>query len=379
MKRILVWDLPTRIFHWLLVVSFIGAWITSSSDRWLSIHIFLGYLVLGLIIFRLVWGWVGGHYARFASFVVGPKAALKYLRDLLARRDAPFLGHNPAASVAILAMLLLGIAVSVTGIFTEGGEERHGPLMGLVSIGISAWMKDVHEALAIAMVIVVVGHLIGVAVGSWLHNENLPLTMVTGIKQADDDALPSKQFRGVGVLLVLAIAAFGAWWFYYAWHEPLNALVSPTRAAPPARHVAFVGAALADDPLWRSECGSCHLAYHPNLLPARSWKLIMAEQSQHFGTDLAIEPATSATILAFLIANAAERNATEAAGKINRSLPADVTPRRITEAPYWVAKHEDIPASDWKLPAVKSKGNCAACHLDAEAGTFEDAAMKIPR
>lgn len=379
MKRTLVWDTPTRLFHWLLVTSFAGAWLTCTSDRWLSIHIFLGYLMLGLIAFRLAWGFAGGRYARFASFVVSPFAGLRYLRDLAAKRDAAYLGHNPAASLAIIAMLVLGVAVGLTGIFTQGGEERQGAVPGLISIGAAAWMKQAHELLAILMMVAVGGHLTGVALGSWLHKENLPLTMITGIKDAPDDAQASRSFKVAASAMALVVAAFGGWWFFYAWHEPVEARLGLGSAAPEPPHVAFVGRPLPDDPLWREECGSCHLAFHPNLLPARSWKLIMAGQGQHFGTDLALDAPTAAGILAFMVRNAAENSPTEAAFKIDRSIPPGVTPLRITETPYWVEKHRDIRGSDWQSPLVKSKSNCAACHLDAVGGTFEDAAMRIPR
>lgn len=379
MKRILVWDTPTRLFHWLLVACFAGAWLTSTSDRWLSIHIFLGDLMLGLIVFRLVWGFTGGHYARFASFVVSPLAGWRYLRDLLARRDAHYLGHNPAASLAIIAMLVLGVAVAVTGMFTQGGEERQGAVPGLLSIGASAWLKEAHEILATLMLVTVGGHLTGVAVGSWLHKENLPLSMVTGSKQAPDDALASRPFHAAAAVMSLVVAVFGGWWFFYAWHEPAEASLGLDSAAPEPPHVAFVGRALADDRVWREECGSCHLAFHPNLLPAKSWTLMLAGQARHFGTDLALSGPTAAAILAFMVRNAAENSGTEAAFKMNRSIPAGVTPLRITEVPYWVEKHHGIRDADWQLPQVKSKSNCAACHLDAEAGTFEDAAMRIPR
>jgi cytochrome b len=378
-KRILVWDLPTRLFHWLLVTCFAGAWVTSTSDRWLSIHIFLGYVMLGLIAFRLVWGFTGGHYARFASFVRSPMAALRYLQYLVAKRDAAYLGHNPAASLAIIAMLALGVAVAVTGIFTQGGEEGHGALPGLLPIGAAAWLKQAHEVLAILMMVVVGGHLTGVALGSWLHKENLPLTMVTGSKRASDDALASKPFNATAAVMSLAVAAFGLWWFFYAWHEPVEARLGLGSAALESPNVAFVGRPLADNPVWREECGSCHLAFHPNLLPSRSWKLMMSGQAGHFGTDLALDAPTASAVLAFLVLNAAENSPTEAAFKINRSIPPDVTPLRITETPYWLDKHREIRASDWQLPLVKSKANCAACHLDALAGTFEDAAMRIPR
>jgi cytochrome b len=378
-KRTLVWDSPTRLFHWLLVTCFAGAWLTSTSDRWLSIHIFLGYVMLGLIGFRLAWGFVGGHYARFASFVVSPQAGMRYLRDLATRRDAAYLGHNPAASLAIIGMLALGLAVVLTGIFTQGGEEGHGAVTGLMSIGAAAWTKRAHEALAILMMVTVGSHLTGVAVGSWLHKENLPLSMITGRKEAPDDALASKPFNAAAAVMALLVAAFGGWWFFYAWHEPVQARLGLGNGGPGSPHVAFVGSPLADDPVWREECGGCHLAFHPNLLPARSWKLIMAGQGKHFGTDLALDAPTAASVQSFLVRNAAESSTTEAAFKINRSIPPGVTPLRITEAPYWVEKHSDIRGSDWQLPLVESKSNCAACHIDAAAGTFEDAAMRIPR
>jgi cytochrome b len=378
-KHILVWDLPTRLFHWLLVTCIAGAWATCTSDRWLSIHIFFGYVMLGLIGFRLVWGGAGGHYARFASFVVSPKAGFEYLRDLVAGRDVPSLGHNPAAAQAIILMLLLGLAVGVTGIFTQGGEERQGAVTGLMSIGAGTWLKKLHELLAILMLVVIGGHLAGVAIGSWLHKENLPLTMVTGMKQAPDGAQHSKAFQGVGVVMLLSVAAFGAWWFFYAWHAPVEAHMGQGNAASASPHVAFVGRALPDDPLWRGECGSCHLAFHPNLLPSRSWQRIIAQQDRHFGTDLALDTSTSAAVQVFLVRNAAETSNTETAFKINRSIPPGETLLRITETPYWVRKHSDIRDADWRLPLVKSKANCAACHLDAAAGTFEDAAMRIPR
>jgi hypothetical protein len=203
--------------------------------------------------------------------------------------------------------------------------------------------------------------------------------MITGSKLVADGTAASKAFRGVGAALLLAALGFGAWWFFYAWHEPIEQRLGQDAGAPEGPHVAFIGHTLPDDPQWREECGSCHLAFHPNLLPARSWKKIMAGQDQHFGTDLALDAPTSAAILAFLLRNAAENSPTEAAFKINRSIPFGVTPLRVTQTPYWVAKHEDVRAADWELPRIKSKTNCAACHLDAVAGTFEDAAMRIPR
>jgi hypothetical protein len=105
----------------------------------------------------------------------------------------------------------------------------------------------------------------------------------------------------------------------------------------------------------------------------------MDRQDDHFGEKLGLEPAMAGAILDFLRKNAAETALTEPAYKINRSIPAGETPLRITETAYWIEKHRDIGEQVWKHPKVGSKANCGACHLDAEQGTFEDAAMRLPQ
>ena len=378
-QRILVWDLPTRVFHWLLAISFTAAWYISESDQWLSFHTFFGYMMLGLIGFRLIWGITGGHYARFTAFLYSPMAGLRYLRQTLSGSGARYIGHNPAGSQAIYLLLTLGIAVCLTGMLAQGGEEQHGALAGRFGTAAGMMFKEAHGYIAILMLLVVIGHLAGVVMESRLHRENLARSMVTGIKEAPQDCPASKPYRGVGRLLLVAVIVFGIWWFFYAWHEPAEQLLGHDDARLEGAHVAFVGPRLADDPKWRGECGSCHLAFHPNLLPVRSWQKLMAEQDKHFGTDLALEESALVAVLAFLADNAAEKSNREAAFKINRSIKAGDTPLRITETPYWINKHREIANSVWSSAKVKSKANCAACHLDAEAGTFEDAAMQLPR
>jgi len=379
MKRILVWDIPTRLFHWLFAASFAAAWLTSESDEWLSFHAFFGYLMLGLIGFRLIWGVAGGHYARFTSFLYGPRAGLSYLRQELSGRGDRHIGHNPAGSQAVFLLLALGLAVCLTGLFVQGGEEQQGAVAGWLGFTLGRMVKEGHGFAANLMLLVVFGHLAGVAMASWLHKENLARSMVTGTKEAPEGTPASKPYRMVGALLLVAVAALGVWWFFYALHQPVEKYLMKDTADLGAPHVAFVGAALADDPKWREECGSCHMAFHPTLLPARSWQKLIAEQDRHFGADLALDAPTREALLAFMVNDAAEKMSTEAAFRINRSIKPETTPLRITDTPYWTKKHRDIAASDWLLPQVKSKVNCAACHQDAEAGTFQDAAMRIPR
>src|SRR5512139_2829983 len=107
-KGILVWDLPTRVFHWLLALSFAGAYVTAESERWRLVHVTLGYTLGGLLVFRLLWGLMGTRHARFASFVRGPAAVLRYLRSLVSGHPEYYTGHNPAGALAIVALLVLG-------------------------------------------------------------------------------------------------------------------------------------------------------------------------------------------------------------------------------------------------------------------------------
>lgn len=382
MQSTLIWDLPTRLFHWTLAASFAIAWLTGDGDAWRSVHVFLGYLMLGLVGFRVVWGLVGSHFSRFASFWFSPKEALQYLKQVASGHAARHVGHNPTGSLAIYILLALAVGVGVTGILTLGGDEQQGLAAGWFSFSQIKLIKELHELMATAMLLVVLGHITGVVVESVLHKENLARSMVTGLKLAEPGTPVAHRHRAVAAVLLLVMLGFGGWWFKYAIDRQLDHPNGQAIDAPHsggAAHVKFVGPKLADNSVWREECGSCHSVFYPALLPSRSWQQMMATQDQHFGSDLGLDAATVTTILTFLVDNSADKHLTEAAFKIDQSVAKDSAPQRITETPYWVKKHREIAAADWANPLVKSKNNCAACHMDADAGTFEDGAMQIPK
>lgn len=124
----------------------------------------------------------------------------------------------------------------------------------------------------------------------------------------------------------------------------------------------------ATNPVWQEECGSCHIAYPPALLPAESWREIMAQLDRHFGVDASVDAPTAKTITRFLEANA---------GRDRRRSGA--APLRITHARWFVHEHDEVPAPVWKSPAVKSPANCEACHARAAQGDFSEHTVKIPR
>jgi len=199
-RPVLVWDLPVRVFHWLMVLCFAGAWLTAESERWRLLHVTLGYTMGGLVAFRVLWGLIGTRHARFASFVRGPRTVLAYLRSLVRGEPEHHVGHNPAGALAIVAMLGLVVGIVLTGHanFNDIGGE---------------WAEDVHEAAASLMLALVGAHLAGVLASSWVHRENLARAMVTGRKLGMPQDGVRSAWRSVGVLMLLAVMAF--WWLQW--------------------------------------------------------------------------------------------------------------------------------------------------------------------
>ena len=194
--KVLVWDLPVRVFHWLLAASFAGAWLTAEHERWRLLHITFGCTVLALAVLRLVWGIVGSPHARFAAFVRGPRAAASYLGGLARGRPQHYLGHNPAGGLAIVALLALAISAAATGLATY-------------TLG-DAW-EEVHETLANVMLGLVGVHVAAVIASCWLHRENLVAAMFTGRKRGVPERGGARPWRGLGIALLAAVLGFWGW------------------------------------------------------------------------------------------------------------------------------------------------------------------------
>jgi cytochrome b len=193
--RTLVWDLPTRVFHWLLAATFAGAYLTSDGERLRDVHMLLGYSAAGLVTFRVLWGLVGTRYARFTSLPLSPRAVIDYLRSLLALSPRHYFGHNPAGSWAILGMLALIAGTALTG------------WANAIEIG-PEWLEDVHEAFANATLALILVHVGAVIVSSLLHRENLPRAMVTGYKPGSGPAAAGTRW----IVAVALVAVIGAFW-----------------------------------------------------------------------------------------------------------------------------------------------------------------------
>lgn len=166
-----VWDPFVRIFHWSLVATFAVAWLAADEAR--SVHELAGYAAGALVAFRIAWGLIGSRYARFTQFIRGPHKTLGYARDVLARREDRYLGHNPLGAMMIVALLTAVGTVAMTGWL-----QTTDMFWGI------EWVEEVHEFAANLMVILVGLHVAGVIFSSLRHRENLVRAMVTGRKAA---------------------------------------------------------------------------------------------------------------------------------------------------------------------------------------------------
>lgn len=130
---------------------------------------------------------------------------------------------------------------------------------------------------------------------------------------------------------------------------------------------------------WAAECASCHMLYHPGLLPEKSWNKMMTGLDKHFGENASLDAATQAEITRFLALNSADKSDNRRSSRINQSIAANAAPLRITETRYFTAKHDEVSTATFKRKSIGSASNCVACHKGAEKGDFSESQIKIPR
>lgn len=218
-ERVLVWDLPVRLFHWLMVLCFAGAYLTAESEHWRLVHVTFGYTMAGLVAFRLIWGLIGTRHARFASFVRGPAAVLRYLHGLMQGQPEHHQGHNPAGAVAI--MLILGLTAAVTSTGWANFNELGGE-----------WLEEAHEVLANLMLLIIGVHVAGVWLSSRLHKENLVRAMITGYKSGQPQDGIKRAWASLAAVMLIGVLAF--WW--QQWQHAPTPDQQATMQSGPGRH-----------------------------------------------------------------------------------------------------------------------------------------------
>ena len=358
-RRVLVWDLPTRLFHWLLVAAVLFALATGlfAPKWWDGPHMIVGYVVAGLLLFRAIWAFLGSRYSRLASFTYSPRQTFEHLANLLRRRPGHFIGHNPSGAAMILALFAILCLLVATGFMVQGGVEKQGPLAGVLSYAFGMTARGLHKLIALLLLAMIAAHLAGVLAGSLLFKERLVGAMIHGRKLVAaplPNPLPSRP--------AAALAWFGLLGLALA-----TALILLSRLPP--RGMAEFPA----DQAMLTECGACHRPFHPSLLPRASWAALMANLSSHFGEDASLPPAQRDEIAAYLDRHAAETWDSKGANRFATVSAAD--PTRITATPGWQRMHRGIDPVLFRSHAVGSRANCAACHRDADSGRFDPQAI----
>jgi len=203
----LVWDLPVRLFHWLLALTVLGAWITHELGvRYMEWHMRLGYLALGLVLFRIGWGFFGTRHARFSAFLAGPKAVAAYARDWLRGRVETRAGHNPLGGWAIVAMLASVAFQAISGLFNTDDILTTGPWRPAVSEAFADRMAALHSVNFDLLTGLIALHLTAIS-AYWLRFRiNLVLPMLTGRKEAEPGSAIVSQRLGLALAVVLVAA-----------------------------------------------------------------------------------------------------------------------------------------------------------------------------
>ncbi len=206
-----IWSLPTRIFHWLLVIGLVAAYILSDDDELLNFHSSVGYMVGILIIFRIIWGFVGPKYSKFNDFPIGVNSLKKFAANMKeSKSQSP--GHNPAASVVMLGIILFSLIIVVSGILLLASEGQG--LFAFIQTGLSEdSLKETHEIAVNILIGLVIAHLLGNIVDFIFNKKAGTLTsMFTGYKNIDAEGIKlnsfQKIFATIGLLAALAIVPY---------------------------------------------------------------------------------------------------------------------------------------------------------------------------
>jgi cytochrome b len=222
--RRLVWDLPLRLFHWLFATSIIACWVSAElKDDYVWMmqwHFYLGYWIIGLLVFRIIWGLIGPRHARFGSFLAGPLSIWRYLRGIVSGASLYTVGHNPAGGLMVIVMLVLVTIQAVTGLFATDEVVWSGPYMPAVSKDTARSLTTLHHMNFNWILAAVALHLTAIGFYGLVKRQNLVGAMVTGRKPAayvpQHEAISSSELIKAMIVCVLSAGLV----YYLIAHAP---------------------------------------------------------------------------------------------------------------------------------------------------------------
>jgi len=214
--EIRVWDVPVRLFHWLLLALLgFSWWSGEQGNEWMEYHGWSGYAILTLVLFRIVWGFVGSDTARFAHFVRGPRISYAYFRSVLQRQPKAYLGHNPLGGWMILSLLLVLLAQAVTGLFGNDDNDYEAPLSHWLRHGTSSLVTTLHTYNFDLLLGLIGLHVAAVSAHQVLRRDDMIRAMFTGVKTGVADAAAGRMvstWRAFVLLGILAAFVYALLW-----------------------------------------------------------------------------------------------------------------------------------------------------------------------
>jgi cytochrome b len=209
MRLVRVWDGPTRLFHWLVVALVIAAYVTSRLN-WMNWHVRVGYTLLTLVIFRILWGFFGSETSRFVGFLAAPRSAALHLAHMFRREMDRQVGHNPAGGWMVLLLLLLLLGEGLSGVYVANDVADEGPLTELVPAAVANVITNLHTIIWWALIAAVMLHLLAILAYALAKGQNLLGPMLTGYKPLPADIqqpLMARTTRAAVLLILSALAA----------------------------------------------------------------------------------------------------------------------------------------------------------------------------
>jgi len=365
MKKMLVWGLYTRASHALLMVMMLAVFLTPEVKRLLTLHVALGYTLALLFLFRILWGFMDVKYSKFKDFNFNLMDLKEYMLSIFGNKKE-YIGHNPASSYAIIAMIVLTFLAVGTGALAYGVKEGMGifSFMNHTLFRDMKLFKEVHELFSNVLMAVIFAHIAGVLLDKVLHKSRALESMVDGYKLGEEEGLKLTLVQKIFGILALGLSLFA---FGYMLLAPNSLLIADGN---PKMDYAKENSA------FYKECISCHTLFPPFLLPQKSWVSMVDTLENHFGDDASLDAATTESIKVFLVKNSAESSTKESSLRILASLEKEKTYLAITETPFWKNRHKKIDKAVYEQKEIGKPSNCKACHDTIENGLLNNRDIK---
>lgn len=357
MTKSYIYTLANRIPHLLVIVILPLAYFEVGS---VYFHAVLGIVFFLTIVFRIVWGFAGSKYSRFRDFHF--KGLKQYLLGVFGKKSF-YIAHNPASSIAVILMLVLGVLGSLSGLMLWG-EKEHSGIFSFLYFSPIAYLKDMHEFFANALIAVVVAHILGVLIDKMIHKNDALEAIVSGYKKTPrEESVRLSLFQKIFCLLFLLASSFVIFWLCFKSNPILG-----FNPAPPKYSYSQA------QNLYTKECGSCHIAYAPYTLPRASWEKMMSELDNHFGDDASLAEEDRVEIEKFLVANSTQEMQTFLSSRILKE-----NMLVFSQSELFKRIHRNVSQKTFTSANVKSKANCQNCHQNAPDGYFQKSGLKIKK